>query len=289
VDTLIVEASGGTGTESDAGRSISAVSWGAVIAGAFVIAATGLILLALGAGFGLSSVSPWPNAGVTVTTFGVMAAIWLVIVQWLSSAVGGYVAGRLRTRWTGVHTDEVYFRDTAHGVLAWAVAAVVSAVALASVATLLAGGAALGTATVAAGPAAGGGQGAGQNAGAGGNMPYLVDRMFRSDQPANGNGGQDRRGEATRILVSDMRSGDVPGADRTYLAHLVAAQTGISQDDAQKRVDDAVAQARQAADDARKAAMKFSLFTGFAMLVGVFIAAVAAKIGGHRRDEFGTV
>src|ERR1700675_1363156 len=82
----------------------AAVAWGAIIAGAFGIASIGLMLVALGSGFGLASVSPWPNSGVSATTFGVMTAIWLIVVQWVSSALGGYLAGRLRTKWTGLHT-----------------------------------------------------------------------------------------------------------------------------------------------------------------------------------------
>jgi hypothetical protein len=93
--------------------AVSAVSWPAIIAGAVAIVAVGLILLALGSGVGLSSISPWPNSGTSATTFGVYAAVWLVFVQWLSAAFGGYLTGRLRTKWVGVHTDEVYFRDTA--------------------------------------------------------------------------------------------------------------------------------------------------------------------------------
>src|SRR5437762_11394391 len=119
--------------------AVSAVSWAAIIAGAFAIAAASLILLALGAGVGLSSVSPWYNSGPSATTFGVWAAVWLIVVQWLSAALGGYLTGRLRTKWVGVHTDEVYFRDTAHGFLAWAVAAVIMAAALSSALSSAAG------------------------------------------------------------------------------------------------------------------------------------------------------
>src|SRR5437763_1731138 len=92
----------------------SGISWPPVLGGALVAAATALLLFALGAGVGFSSVSPWPNSGASPTTFTVMTAIWLIVVQWLSSGLGGYLAGRLRTKWTGVHSDEVYFRDTAH-------------------------------------------------------------------------------------------------------------------------------------------------------------------------------
>lgn len=287
MDTVVVEVPGaGVSGAAAAAAEASAVSWGAVLGGAFIIAALGLLLLALGAGFGLSSVSPWPNAGVSLTTFGVLTAIWLVVVQWVSSGVGGYVAGRLRTKWTGIHSDEVYFRDTAHGVLAWAVAAVVSVTVLAAAASVLAGGAALGTATVASGtpPAIA------QSGPAGGSNAYIVDALFRSDRPdSSAASGTAMRGEAGRILALSVAPGGVPDADRTYLAQLVSSRTGISQDEAQRRVDDAITKTRQAADAARKAAMRFSLFTAFAMLIGAFIAGVAAKIGGHHRDDLATV
>lgn len=102
--------------------STSAVSWSAIIAGAFSASALTFVLMLLGSGLGLTMVSPWTNQGASITTFAVSAAIWLIVVQWLSSALGGYMTGRLRARWIGVHTDETFFRDTAHGFLAWAVA-----------------------------------------------------------------------------------------------------------------------------------------------------------------------
>ena len=167
-------ATAATVIDSGAG-TVSAVSWGAIIGGAFVIVAVSLILIALGSGLGLASVSPWPNSGVSVTTFGVITAIWLIIVQWLSSAFGGYVAGRLRTKWTGLHTDEVDFRDTAHGFLAWAVAAVVTAAVLASAVTSIIGGAASGATTVAGSVVQGAAQGATQSGIGGEAASYLVE------------------------------------------------------------------------------------------------------------------
>jgi hypothetical protein len=270
----------------------AAVAWGAIIAGAFGIASIGLMLVALGSGFGLASVSPWPNSGVSATTFGVMTAIWLIVVQWVSSALGGYLAGRLRTKWTGLHTDEVHFRDTAHGFLAWAVAAVITATVLASAASSLIGGVARGATTVAGGAIQGAAQGAAQSGGSADATGYLVDSLFRRQQPEASANSQEVRAEASRILLSGVLSGDVPAADKAYLAQLVAARTGLSQEDAQKRVDEVIAKAReaetkarQAADAARKAATYLSLFTAFSMLIGAFIAAVAAKLGGDRRDS----
>lgn len=107
--------------------SASAVSWSAIFAGTVAAVAMTLILIAIGSAFGFASVSPWPSVGAAPTTFTIAAGVWLIVTQWLSSAVGGYLAGRLRVRWHGLHTDEVFFRDTAHGLLTWATATVLVA------------------------------------------------------------------------------------------------------------------------------------------------------------------
>ena len=108
------------------------MSWGAIVAGAAAAAALSLILLMLGVGLGLSAVSPWARDGVSATTFGVSTIVWLTLTQLLASAMGGYLAGRLRTKWAAAHSDEVYFRDTAHGFLAWAIASLATAALLTS-------------------------------------------------------------------------------------------------------------------------------------------------------------
>src|SRR6202048_2223576 len=247
--------------------AISAVSWPAIIAGAFAIAAVALILLALGSGLGFDSVSPWYNSGPSATTFGVLAAVWLLVVQWISAALGGYVTGRLRTKWVGVHTDEVYFRDTVHGFLAWAVAAVIMGAALSSMASSVIGSAARGAGSLATAAVQGVGAAAAQSEGID-PMDYVVDNLFRFARPDPTTTPEDVRAEATRIIASGLRNGDVPAADKTYLAQLVAARTGISQADAEKRVNDVVAKAkdvelkaRQAAGTARKGAAKGGFHT----------------------------
>src|SRR5690349_16124912 len=116
-------------------RGDTAVSWGSIVGGAVAAAAVSLILLALGSGIGLSAISAWPGMGISATAFGMTGAIWLVVTQWLSSALGGYLSGRLRTRSTGLHTDEVYFRDTAHGFLSWALATLIGVGVLATAMT----------------------------------------------------------------------------------------------------------------------------------------------------------
>lgn len=268
---------------------VSAVSWPAIFAGAFVAAAASVVLVALGSGFGLAAVSPWPDSGASATTFTVMTAIWLIVVQWLASGLGGYLAGRLRTKWTNTHTHEVFFRDTAHGFVTWAVATIVVAGLLTSAVTSAVGGGVRAAATVAAGAA----QGAAATASraTSGIDPYNLDTLFRSARPDSTATTAESRAEASRILANGLASGDIPTGDRTYLAELVAARSGVSQEEAQKRVDTAIAQAkaaemkaRQAADAARKAASQTSIFTALSMLVGAFIACIAAALGGQRRD-----
>lgn len=130
VDPVLYPA--GTTTESRG----SALSWSAITGGTVAAIALTLTLLTLGSAFGLGSVSAWPGVGVKPTTFTIGAGLWLVVTQWLSAALGGYLAGRLRVRWHGLHTDEVMFRDTAHGLLTWATATVLMAIVAVAAVTL---------------------------------------------------------------------------------------------------------------------------------------------------------
>ena len=250
--------------------SASGISWAAVIGGAVVAAAISLILLALGTGVGLSSVSPWSNAGASASAVSKTAIVWLIVSQTIASSMGGYLAGRLRTKWINIHTDEVYFRDTAHGLLVWAVGLVIAAAFLTSAAASIVGGAAKvgATALSAADPNA-----------------YFVDSLFRSDTPAPDRDDSSMRAEVGSIFANGLRQQDVPAADKSYLAKLVAARTGLSQTDAEQRVSQDLAEAKQAADTARKAASHLSYWTFFALLVGAFCASFAATIGGKQRDR----
>src|SRR3984957_4109376 len=122
-------------------RAIPAASWGAILAGAVVAVSVSLVLVTLGAGLGFASVSPWSDRGLSASAFTVASTIWLIVTQWLSAAAGGYIAGRLRQRWLATHTHEVFFRDTAHGLITWAVATLYMAALLASSAFSSAGAA----------------------------------------------------------------------------------------------------------------------------------------------------
>jgi hypothetical protein len=279
----------------DSGRS--AVSWAAVVAGAVVAATTTVILLLLGSGIGLSMISPWYGAGASATTVGVSAVIWLVVVQWLSSALGGFLAGRLRTKWTSLHTHEVAFRDTAHGLLTWSLASIAGAVLFASIAASGVGAAAKGAADIAAGAVSGAAQAGVQNGAASAALDpsaYFLDTMFRSPNQADA-ARTDFRTETVRILAHSTHDGRIALApeDRTYLAQLVAVRAGIGQPEAEQRVDglvnqmnDAQEKIRAAADAARKRAAQLSIMLALSMVVGAFVASAAAAYGGSIRDEY---
>ena len=310
-----------------------AVSWGSVIAGAMAAAAISFVLLAVGAAFGLSMVSPWDSpdrAQDAAVAVGIGAIIYLLVVHAISSGFGGYVAGRLRRKMTGLRGDETYFRDTAHGMLVWALSAVVGAILIAMVsAKIVSGGASLGAAgLVGAGaamssPGTAQGQGQGQ-AGAPNPMreleDYYVDALFRpggAGLPAEGATGaattnaspatppspgttgdaDARRQVAGRILRISVVNGDMSSGDKSYLSQLVGQETGMSEADASRRVDDVINQAaaarekaetavRDAAEAARQGARGAAIWSAVALLVGAFAASLCATWGGRARDNY---
>jgi hypothetical protein len=254
--------------------SVSGVSWPAVLAGGTVACALTLVLLSFGIGLGLSVVSPWGNSGVSATTFKIGTGLYLVVIAMISSSIGGYIAGRLRTKWTGVHTDEVYFRDTAHGFIAWAFASVLGAVLLATPATSILGGTTMGAA-----------QGVASAAQSNGPMDGYVDTLLRSNNPSTGNGAESR-GELSRLFATTFKGGtsDLKPADRDYVSKVVAARTGLSQADADKRVNEVVTQAKTDIDAARKASAQLAFWLTASLLIGAFSASLAATEGGGLRD-----
>jgi hypothetical protein len=250
------------------------VSWPAIVAGTAVALAVSLVLLVLGSGLGLASISPWTYGGASAATFTTVAAIWIIVVQWISAGFGGYISGRLRSKWATTHVHEVFFRDTAHGFVTWALAtSIVAICAACAAAGMIAGGmraAATQTSTTLG--------------------SYEVDTLFRGAQPNSS--ATDERAEAARILAEGQRVGEVQGEDRNHLANLIATRAAVSQEDAQKRIDAIVARmkkadvkARQAADAARKGTAAASLATALAMVMGAFVACAAAALGGHERNQ----
>lgn len=283
------------------------VSWGAVLAGAAAAAALSFILLILGVGLGLSSVSPW---SFNATAIGVSTIAWLAFMQLAASGIGGYMAGRLRVKWSAIHTDEVHFRDTAHGLLAWAVATLLTVALLAGgTRAVLSGAIDAGSGVAAAvGPAVGAGAAAaGAKAGEGGANPldYFSDMLLRA-APASTSGTlaapvanastADQRVEIGKIFATSLSTGSLAADDRAYLGQVVASRTGVTQAEAEARVDavyaraakaaaDAKASAQQAAETARKAGAHTALWMFVALLLGAFVASLAATFGGRQRDH----
>jgi hypothetical protein len=266
-------------------RESPPLSWAAVLAGGITTSAITLLLAALGVGLGLSAISPWAGEGVSVTTFKVGAGVYLVAVSMLASTVGGYLAGRLRTKWTGVHDHEAYFRDTANGLVVWAFATVLSAAALGGATTHILGGASAGLA-----PAGGAAASSGNPA------EVYIDDLLRTDPGASGAAAAAAasasstnafpRAELRRILSPALqKGGDVSPADRIYVGKVVAARTGLSQAEADARVSEVIARAKKAADDARRAAASLALWLTASLLAGALASMLAAVEGGLLRDS----
>lgn len=286
------------------GASESAVSSAAILAGAIAAAALSLILFVLGSGLGLAMVSPWSGEGATVTGVAISSIVFLIVIQWVSSGVGGYLAGRLRTKWTSLRGDEVFFRDTAHGFLAWALATLLVAGLMSSAITSVIGGATKAAREVTSGAVQGAAQGGVQAAANGAAAPnaasdYFVDRLFRPTTMTPAVPGMpgaptvaESKAEAAAILASAALNGQMTATDKTYLVQLVAGRAGMSEAEATRRVDEVLAEidaaktkAKQAADEARKAGVKLSLLMFLALLIGAFIGSAAGAYGGQLRDE----
>jgi hypothetical protein len=286
----------------------SAVSWGAIVAGAAAIAVLSLILLILGTGLGLSSVSPWSHNGVSAMTFGVSTILWLTFTQLFASGIGGYLSGRLRTKWIAVHSDEVYFRDTAHGFLAWAVATLATAAILTTViGSIISGGVQAG-ATVARGvatTAAAATVSVASTAGSGivnsnsesSSMDYFIDSLFRKDVSTDSSAVIPATGtlEVARIFINSIQTKNLPEEDIRYIGQVVAQHTDLTQQNAEKRVRDTFTRiqeklqdtetiSKEAADQARKASSYASLWLFISLLIGAFVASFSATYGGRQRD-----
>jgi hypothetical protein len=265
------------------------VEWGAVLAGSFLAAALSFVLLTFGGAIGLSAVSPWPGSGASTTVIASLAVLWVFVQQIGSFMAGGYVAGRMRTRWIEADQDEVNFRDGLHGGLVWAVGVVVAAGLLMATASATARtGAAIAGASIAA---------------TADPMDMVLDTLLRpaavaqATEPtaettsaasaaiAASEPQATARAEMARILARTVTDGILSDQDRPYFSSVVATRTGISRQEAEKRVDAAFVSARQAADTARSGAALVGFVTAAALIVSLGAAWWAAMRGGHHRDN----
>ncbi len=266
VENRSVVASGATVMASPG----SYVEWGAVLAGAITALAVSFVLLSFGAAVGLSAVSPWTSTSGSVKAVGFGSVLWMILSYIWAFSLGGYLSGRMRHRWSSVQS-EVEFRDGAHGLLVWATAVAIGAIVATSAATSIARGAASGIGSIAsriADP-----------------MAREVDSLFRVAKPApatgqNANASDDYRAETARILMN----GELSAPDRTYLAQVISARTGLPQADAEKRLNEVVDDAKRAADRARKIAVVLGFLTAATLLISGAAAWAAAELGGSHRD-----
>ena len=299
----------------------SGVSWGAVLAGTAVAAALSLILIILGVGFGMSSISVWSSQGISAQTLGFTAIVWLTFTQIIAYGMGGYLAGRLRVKWVALHDDEVYFRDTAHGFLTWAIASLLCATLLTSVIGKIAAGAVNananlvgGTTTLTLGTAAAnlnmGNMDNANQSSLSNPLQYMVATLFRKDIVDDANetsadtnvslssntDGSYQASELLNIFVNNMNASVLPPSEVKYAGQLVSQQTGLSQSAAEDRIEmtfkkmqDEKAKAMQVtketAEKARKTAANTALWFFVLLLVGAFSASLAATWGGKSRDS----
>jgi hypothetical protein len=264
------------------------VDWGAVFAGAATAAALSFVFLTFGTAVGLTTVSPWPNSGVSAKTAASLAVFWTLAQQIGAFMIGGYIAGRLRARWAEANEDETEFRDGLHGALVWSIGIAFGALML-----FAAAGAVARTGVNAISSAA---TAASNNADT---IAYYADALMRpAARPATAQGAtaarveplaQETRAEIGRIVARSVVAGSLTDNDRGYLASVVAQRTGLPQAEAERRVNETINEAtratREAADKARRAAVLGGLVTAISLMVSLAAAWWAAQKGGNHRDQ----
>lgn len=302
--------------------AVPGVEWAPIFGGAIAAAAISLVLLTFGAAVGLTMTSPWPNAGASAIAIAFVVGAFGIAVQVGSFAAGGYLAGRMRTARLESTVPEGQFRDGAHGFLVWGLGVVFGAVLLGLTGMSALKTTAQSTAMVAGGAASGVAAKGTENALATGPVDYAVDYLFRpapAPAPAQGSAaaaaqptqtgipaapvGQqpsgsvqspsaEDRAEASRIFTQVIRNQELTARERDYLGQVVVRRTGLPEAEAQKRVDEAVNEAknleikaRAAADKARKAALIAGFLTAASLLLSAGAAAAGASLGGRHRDE----
>lgn len=274
-------------------RPVAYIEWSAVLAGAVMAAALSIVLLTFGSAIGLSLTSPWQGSGLSASTTATLAAFWVILLQIGAALAGGYIAGRMRPRWTASELSESEFRDGLHGGLVWALSVILSAYLVSS-----AVGAISRTGATLAGQAATAISGAAEP------LASQIDALLRpatstaaspstaapnatAQQPAGVS--TEQRAELARIFVRSMTAGSLNANDRSYVSGLIAQRTGMSQQEAERRIDtvyaEAVTATKQAADTARRSAVLAGLVTAASLLVSLAAAWWAAVRGGDHRDN----
>lgn len=263
----------------------SYVDWPAIIAGVLLASAISIVFISFGSAIGLNFLD-FDGEGASPIWVGIAAASWFLWVQISSFMAGGYLTGRMRRRHFDASEHESDVRDGAHGLLVWAGAAVLGTV-------IAIGG--IGAAANAVGNVAATATEATANAAEGSIDPnaYFIDTLFRSNQPAAVADTTSARAEAGRIFAqAALGDGTVAAEDKTYLANVVAANTGLTPEEASARVDQVAANveaARQKAIEAARIARNTGIIGAFLIAASLLISAIgaywAAQKGGNHRDK----
>jgi hypothetical protein len=245
------------------------LQWTPVIAGALAATALSLILVTFAAavGLGVSSTAPtWRDASAALW---LLSGIYLILQAIVSFALGAYIAGRLRRPLVAGPSEQVETRDGLHGLTVWAVAVVLGATVAAFVAA---------AAVNRPSPATANGSAAEPL------LSYELDRLFRSARRPPNVDLRSERAEAGRILLTSSGHGGVSTEDRAYLVQLVGSATGLAPADAERRVDNGIANARTALNRSRRSTIILAFSLATALLLGAVAAWAAACAGGRHRD-----
>lgn len=264
-------------------KSGSYLDWSPIFGGAVLSVAISTIMAAFGSAIGLSLVSADTSRSSSMSVLAIAAALWALWITVSACGAGGYLAGRMRKPMLDSSASERGVRDGAHGLVVWAVGALLVAFITSSSLMGAARTAASGAAAVAGGASTLISQQADPLASA-------VDSMMRSTgtEPVT----QGEREEASRILVRSLANGSLDPADRAYISSRMATRMNIPQAEAEKRIDEGYARliqardaARDAAEKARRTAVIVAFLTAAVLLVGAAAAYMAAMLGGQHRDE----
>jgi hypothetical protein len=253
------------------GGPLSYIHWGPVIAGALAATAVSFVLMTFASSIGLLVASPSPTWRDTSVGLALLSGLWILLVAVGSFALGGYLAGRVRSSWATT-PDEIEFRDGTHGLLVWALGVVLGALLLWASTTALS--------TINAATSATQRPGAGEPA----FLAYELDRLFRSERRPD-TVDPEARAEAGRIIMTGLGRREIASDDRSYLVRLVAARTGLNAADADRRVAQIIAEARQANRQTRTSAIILAFMTAASLAAGAAAAWFAAEAGGRHRDQ----
>ena len=244
--------------------------WSPIFAGAIVAAAVSFVLISFGSGIGLAVASPSSTWRDTSSVLAVVAGLWLLLTSLASFGLGGYLAGHLRELWSAAPPDDVEFRDGIHGLLVWGLAILMGALLTLSASRMVAGRADLTAPTAATAEPL---------------LAVELDRLFRSDRsPTELGNDSEIRAQAARIITTAVGRKGMEQDDRDYLVRLVQARTGLPQPDAEHRVDQAIAQAKDAIAKARHGSVILAFMIGCSLLLGLPATWLAAAAGGQHRD-----